>query len=111
MGIERLNYIFPFGNSDSDMQRRDLLFRTIDTERQGMITLKQILAGMESMDEEYAIVKKNPNVVRSAFQSQFEQTTDDSSCINMDKFKFMLVYLRQYFEYFDVFDRMDINKD
>lgn len=29
----------------------------------------------------------------------------------MEKFKFMLIYLRQYFEYFDVFDRMDENKD
>lgn len=31
--------------------------------------------------------------------------------MNPEKFKFMLIYLRQYFEYFDVFDRMDENKD
>lgn len=69
LGIERLNYIFPFGNSDSDMQKRDFLFRQLDTEKQGFITLQQILKGMEAMDDEYAIVKKNPNVVKSAFQA------------------------------------------
>lgn len=31
--------------------------------------------------------------------------------MSQDKFKFMLIYLRQYFEFFDVFDRMDENKD
>lgn len=60
LGIEQLNHIFPFGNSDSDIQKRDFIFRTFDTDHTGMLTLNQIMVGMEGMDDDYAIVKKNP---------------------------------------------------
>ena len=112
LGIERLNYLFPFGNSNTDLMKRDKLFRSMDSEQAGHVTLDAIL-NVLTEDEDYAIVKKNPQVVRNAFISQFDEPPEklESATINKDQFKFLLVYLRQYFEFFDVFDRMDLNKD
>jgi Ca2+-binding EF-hand superfamily protein len=105
---------FPLGKSKEDALKRKKLFSDFDPNGNGYLSLAEIDKGFLDIINIPFIYKRKPVIMR-AFQAAKASCKNKSSVsddyIELNEFRIFLVYLRQYLECFEMFDRVDTSDD
>lgn len=109
-----INAKLPVGKSDEEKAKRKKMFQDFDNGN-GVLSLAEVDKAIRDVLQIDAIFDAKPAIMR-AFQiaknskaSKRGKVGDDY--IELREFKFFLLSLRQYFEYWEAFCRTDANKD
>ncbi|XP_065674524.1 flagellar calcium-binding protein TB-44A [Hydra vulgaris] len=108
-----VNAKLPHGRSDEEKAKRKALFDSFDNGN-GMLSLAEIDKGIRDVLHLDAVFDAKPAIMR-AFQiaksvvKSNKKSGDDF--IEWKEFRFFLLSLRQYFEYYEAFTRIDDNSD
>jgi Ca2+-binding EF-hand superfamily protein len=104
----------PIGKTPEDSDKRRKLFREFDPNGNGYLSLAEVDRGFLDVIN-LPFIYKRKSVLMRAFQAakascpKKSKYSDDY--IEINEFRYFLVYLRQYLEYFEMFDRIDTNDD
>lgn len=109
-----LNYKLPYGTSPEATKRRAEIWAAFDVNSNGYISLAECDKGCTDVLNLPTIFKLKPVLMR-AFQAAKNKlkakSTVGDDYVSKAEFKYFLQYLRQYYEYWIAFDRMDTNND
>lgn len=110
-----VNAKLPTGRNAEDKAARKKMFREFDPNGNGVLSLAEVDKAIRDVLQIDAMFDAKPAIMR-AFQiakdskaSKRGKTGD--SYIELREFKFFLLSLRQYFEYWEAFCRADTNQD
>ena len=110
-----INSKLPTGKDDGSKGRRKKMFRDFDPNGNGVLSLAEVDKGIRDVlkidqifDAKSAIMRAF-QIAKNSQKSKRGQVGDDY--IELREFKFFLLSLRQYFEYWEAFRRADENFD
>jgi Ca2+-binding EF-hand superfamily protein len=103
----------PHQKSKEATEKRKQLFNKFDTNGNGVLSLAEVDKGCRDVLQLQEIFDCKPVVMR-AFQAaksinQSEKANDDF--VDLSEFRLLLLYLRQYFELYVMFDAIDTSDD
>ena len=111
----KINASLPAGNSDEEKARRKKMFRDFDANGNGLLSLAEIDKAVrvvlkidELFDAKPAIMRAY-QLAKDSGRSKHGDVGDDY--IELCEFKFFLIALRQYFEYWVAFTTVDSDND
>lgn len=109
----KVNAKLPTGKSDEDKAKRKKMFQEFDNGN-GVLSLAEVDKAIRDVLQLDAVFDAKPAIMR-AFQiakdSQKSSKSVGDDYIERKEFKFFLLSLRQYFEYFVAFTRVDKDSD
>lgn len=109
-----INSKLPIGKTKEDAAQRKRLFRNIDGNGNGYLSLAETDKGIRDVLKLDNIFDAKPAIMR-AFQASKNKYKSKSKYgddyIELNEFRFFLIYLRQYFEYFVMFSRINVDGD
>ena len=104
----------PFEKTPEHRARRDQLWPQIDVNANGLVSLAELDKGLRDVLRCYQIYNCKPAIIRAftAAKDAVPSSKPHSDYyIDRAEFRLALLYLRQYFEYFQAFSRIDTNDD
>ena len=111
---ETLNSKLPYHKNDEEYQKRSEIWDSIDVNGNGYLSLAEVDKGLRdalALDE---IFDCKPAIMR-AFQatknSCKSKNTHGADYVERKEFRLLLLALRQYFEYYQAFARIDTSDD
>jgi hypothetical protein len=104
----------PYQKTDEDKQKRIAQWQKIDVNNNGMLSLAEVDKGMRDVVQLPMLFDLKPVLMR-AFQAAKSvapsKSSSDDDYIQKSEYRLMLQYLRQYFEYWLAFERVDKDGD
>jgi len=107
----------PMGRSDAEKKARDALFTQFDPNSNGYLSLAEVDKGCRDVLGLYEIFEAKPVIMR-AFQAakcannkSNKKGSHGPDYIERIEFRLLFVYLRQYFEIWQMFDEIDSSDD
>jgi Ca2+-binding EF-hand superfamily protein len=104
----------PIGKTPEESTKRKKLFRDFDPNGNGYLSLAEIDKAFLDVINLPFIYKRKPVLMR-AFQAAKtscpKKSEHSADYIELNEFRYFLIYLRQYLEYFEMFDKIDTNDD
>ena len=95
---ETINKNLPYTFSDSDKKLRTKIFKTMDPNGNGYVSLAEIDKGMQDMGPSMKIIFDNKDVMLRAFQAAKGRSKSKTSVgddfVEKPEFRFLLMYLR-----------------
>lgn len=111
---QELREKLPYDNSENDVALRQKYWSAIDVNNNGYLSLAELDKGMRDVVQIPILFDTKPVIMR-AYQSAKNKLKAKSKVgddyVSRAEFKFFLQYLRQYYEYWVAFDRIDTNDD
>ena len=111
---EELREKLPYGASEEDTAKRNKMWGSVDVNSNGYLSLAELDKGMRDVIKIPVIFDLKPVIMR-AYQTAKNKLKSNNShgddYISRAEFKFFLQYIRQYYEYWVGFDRIDTNDD
>lgn len=110
----KLKDAIPYGNSPAEVEKRKELWKKLDKNGNGQLTLHEVGTGLrESLGlPELAEAKLALKDAFNAAKNKVKGTTKaEAANVSEAEFKYLLYYLRQYYEYWVAFNRVDSNPD
>lgn len=118
---ETLNEKLPFDKTEPEQKKRRFeMFDEMDTVKIGKLSLEQLTVGLTKVLGVGEIINA-PEVIRTAFNTaklagQMSgaiaiNSTGDADFVEKREFRLLLMYLRQYFELFQLFEEIDEEGD
>jgi len=102
----------PVGRTEEEAKQRKDMFKTIDQNGSGQISLAELDLGIKVfLGEECFLLKP---AIKEAFKAAKDQDPDDGEedhFVEMPEFRLLMVYLRQYIELYCAFDHIDSGDD
>lgn len=104
----------PVKRTGVDVERRKKMFTEFDPNGNGYLSLAELDKGIRDVLQLDNVFRCKPAIMR-AYQAakakgpQRSKYSDDY--VERNEFRIFLVYLRQYFEYWQMFERIDTNHD
>jgi Ca2+-binding EF-hand superfamily protein len=104
----------PVKRTAEHVERRKKMFNEFDPNGNGYLSLAELDKGIRDVLQLDNVFHCKPAIMRayqSAKKSGGQRTKYSDDYIERNEFRIFLVYLRQYFEYWQMFDRIDTNDD
>jgi len=112
---KKINYNLPHQKTLEESKRRKEMFKQMDGNGNGFLSLAEIDKGVRdvlNLEEEVFHCKK---AIMRAFQAAKNKYKSKSKYgpdyIELLEFRYFLIYLRQYFEYWVMFTKLDTSGD
>ena len=105
----------PVGRDTASSMRRAELFERFDVNKNGVLSLGEAdraireVMGFDTLSK--AVLMRAFNAARDANKSKKPKRKRKDDYVERDEFRVLLVYLRQYFELYVAFNRLDTNQD
>lgn len=108
---QKLKAGIPYTNSAEDVQKRKELWKKLDTNGNGQLTLHEVGTGLRNTLglPELAEAKLALHLAFDAAKKKVAGTKADNATVSEAEFQYLLFFLRQYFEYWVAFNRVDSN--
>jgi Ca2+-binding EF-hand superfamily protein len=104
----------PYRNTPEQLQMRRQLWQAIDMNNNGYLSLAEIDRGLLDVIRIPRLFDTKPVIMR-AFQSAKTKVKatnpHGNDYVSFAEFKYLLSYLRQYYEYWIAFERLDTDHD
>lgn len=104
----------PVKRNSEGFAKRTKMFNDFDPNGNGYLSLAEVDKGIRDVLQLDMIFNSKPAIMR-AFQAAKnkgpKRTKYSDDYIERNEFRILLVYLRQYFEYWQMFQRIDANND
>lgn len=107
----------PTGKDTASALRRAALFDRFDVNGNGVLSLAEVdkalrdVMGLDSVYSSKPVLMRAFNAARDVNRSNKPKKTRKDDYVERDEFRVLLVYLRQYFELYVAFNRLDTNSD
>ena len=104
----------PFEKTPQQEAQRDELWRLIDINANSYVSLAELDKGLRDVLHCYQIFECKPAIIRAftaAKGAVNNKKAHGDYYIDRSEFRLALLYLRQYFEYFQAFARVDTDDD
>jgi Ca2+-binding EF-hand superfamily protein len=111
---EALEAKLPWQKTPEAQQRRAEMFRQFDPNGNGFLSLAELDKGVKEvvqLDKLFAVKPVLLRAFNAARNGSGTQTGTQADYIELKEFRKVLWYLRQYFEYWTIFDRIDSSDD
>ncbi len=96
------------------MQKRHEIFNQMDINKNGFLSFSEVTRGIKDVLNLPEIYEKK-EVIRKAFDAAKDSVKNSKSesknFIELNEFRYLLVYLRQYLEFSEMFIRIDTDGD
>ena len=111
MDFAALSLKLPTGHDPDSKERRKALFRKCDVNGNGYLSLAEVDKAVgEAIGDEYLFSAKP--VIAQAFAAAKDMRSGKSpDYVERSEFRLLLVYLRQYFELYVAYNRLDSSDD
>jgi Ca2+-binding EF-hand superfamily protein len=113
---ESLRKKLPFAKDEKD--RRDALFKQFDNNDNGFLSLAEVDKGARDILSLHTltnglapILMRAHTKARSAATQNGDSSVDNADFVQKFEFRWLLLYIFNYFELWSIFDSMDIDKD
>ena len=114
---EAIKKCLPCKKTKAHKEQRDAMFKTFDPNGNGYLSLAEIERGLLVLGKDYHFLASAKTPMRRAFmaakahsKSKEEDSVADDF-VQKKEFRIFLLYLRQYFEYFFMFKKLDRESD
>jgi hypothetical protein len=111
---EELEAKLPSGDTEGDVQRRNNYWGAIDVNNNGYLSLAEVDKGLRDVIQLPELFQLKPVIMR-AFQVAKNKlkakNPHGDDYVSKAEFKYLLMYLRQYYEYWCAFSAVDTSKD
>lgn len=111
---ERLKKKLCFDRTKEGLEKRTKMFKLFDPNANGFLSLAEVDKGIRDvlrLPDLFSIKQ----VIMRAFQAAKDlapnKTKYSGDYIERNEFRYFLCYLRQYFEYYEMFERVNTNQD
>src|SRR5690242_3641046 len=111
---EKVGEHLPVDKSKESVAKRNKMFRDFDPNGNGYLSLAELDKGVRDVLKLPEVFALKPVIMRAyqaarKFGQQRDQTAEDF--VEKKEFKFFLICLRQYLEYYVMFERLDLTDD
>jgi len=111
---QAINAKLPLERNNDGVAKRNQLFKSFDPNGNGFLSLAEVDKGVRDVLKLDQVFDCKPVMIR-AFNAAKDKGKNKSKVsddyIEKNEFRIFLVYLRQYFEYFVMFERIDTGHD
>ena len=112
---EKINSSLPIGKDPESRAKRKKMFRDFDPNGNGILSLAEVDKGIRDVLCLDAVFDAKPAILRAFTAAKASQKSSRGKIgddyIELKEFRFFLLALRQYFEYWVAFNRVDANHD
>lgn len=112
---DKINNNLPYTKSKADKQKRDKMFKDMDPNGNGYVSLAEADKALLDMGDALKPLFEEKGVILRAFNAakakQDSKAEVGDDFIQKSEFRYFLLYLRQYFEYKVMFDEIDSSND
>ena len=111
---EKLRENLPYGDSDEERKKREEQFKQLDVNGNGLLSLTQIDNGIRDVLGLPDLFESKPVLICAFTAAKNKNKTSvkhADDCVDSREYRYLLKYLRQYFEYWVVFKQMDTSGD
>jgi len=112
---EKVNSCLPIGKDPEGCARRKKMFRDFDPNGNGLLSLAEVDKGIRDVLHLDAVFDAKPAIMGAFTAAKASQKSSRGKIgddyIELKEFRFFLLALRQYFEYWVAFKRVDVNHD
>ena len=112
--LKELEEKLPWQDTPEDSKRRETMWPLFDVNGNGYVSLAEVDKGMRDAVNLPELFKLKPVLLRAfnAAKTKLKsKTTHGDDYVTKGEFKYVLLYLRQYYEYWVAFDTIDTNDD
>jgi len=109
-----INSKLPVGKNKEDSEQRKKLCKSIDGNGNGYLSLAETdkgvrdVLGLDNVFDCKSAINKAFHAAKQKYASKSKYGAD---YLELMEFRFFLVYLRQFFEYYVMFDKLDLTGD
>jgi Ca2+-binding EF-hand superfamily protein len=111
---EELQVKLPSSDSEADVNQRNSYWAAIDVNGNGYLSLAEVDKGLRDVIKIPELFNLKPVIMR-AFQVAKNQlkakNPHGDDYVSKAEFKYLLIYLRQYYEYWTAFSAVDTSND
>ena len=114
MTSEEIKAKLPIGNNPEDEQKRLEYWSYIDVNNNGYLSLAEVDKRLRDVVKLPALFALKPVIIRAftAAKKKLKATNPHGDdYVSKAEFKFLVLYLRQYYEYWQAFDVIDSSND
>lgn len=114
MSWEEIQVKLPAGDSEAEVNQRNQYWSYIDVNNNGYLSLAEVDKGLRDVIKLPELFKLKPVIIRAfnvAKTALKAKSTHGDDYVSKAEFKYLLLYLRQYYQYWTVFDAVDTNDD
>lgn len=111
---EEIKAKLPIGNTPEDEKKRLEYWSYIDVNSNGYLSLAEVDKGLRDVVKLPALFALKPVIIRAfnAAKNKLKATNPHGDdYVSKAEFKFLVLYLRQYYEYWQAFDVIDSSND
>jgi len=105
-----INAKLPYGRTTEEKERRKKLFKELDPNGNGHLSLAEVDKAMRDVLKIDELFDAKP-AIKAAYNAAKGKGGGNKDYIQFREFRFFLESLRQYFEYYVIFERFDENND
>ncbi len=115
MKYEEIKKLLPCRKSEEENEKREKMFKRMDQNGNGFLSLAEIDGGFNALGENFKPIFESKKAMIRAFQaakdSSPSKNKESDDFIERSEFRIFLLYLRQYFKYYVMFQTFDSSKD
>jgi hypothetical protein len=111
---EEISAKLPAGDTEDDVKRRDEYWKFIDVNSNGYLSLAEVDKGLRDVVKLPELFHLKPVIIRAfnAAKNKLKaKNPHGDDYVSKAEFKYLVLYLRQYYEYWTAFDAIDASKD
>ena len=111
---EEIKVKLPIGNTPEDEKKRLEYWSYIDVNGNGYLSLAEVDKGLRDVVKLPALFALKPVIIRAfnAAKNKLKATNPHGDdYVSKAEFKFLVLYLRQYYEYWRAFETIDSSHD
>lgn len=107
----------PTGQDPNDKKAREQIFRNMDVNGNSYLSLAEVdkgvrdVLGIDELFDSKAVIMRAFQASKDVASNKLGPSAVGKDYIERVEFRLLLVYLRQYFEFKEMFDKIDTNND
>ena len=111
---DAIRQALPIQKNAEDWEKRNKIWSGIDMNGNGYVSLAELDKGLQDIMYNVDLFDCKPAIIRAHQAAKNKVKTKKlhgPDYVERSEFRLCLVYLRQYFEYYEAFNRVDTNDD
>jgi hypothetical protein len=113
-GSEEIRLKLPAGNTPEDQQKLADYWQAFDVNGNGYLSLAEVDRGIQDVVKLPILFNLKPVILRAFYAAKNKLKSKNphgDDFVSKAEFKFLILYLRQYYEYWTAFEAIDTSDD